>query len=114
MLRAREITKINQNKSYYKGRNEINQNGVVYTQNSKSRDFAAGGKFCYIAKISLYSEISSCSEFQVVANFYCWHCSIAPYCYTTPFFLAFIFFIPGLLKLIENHMKLMEINQTLL
>ena len=33
---------------------------------------------------------------------------------TVPFLLALIFFIPGLLKLIENHMKLMEINPTLL
>ena len=28
-LRAREITKTNQNKSYYKGKKEKNQNGVV-------------------------------------------------------------------------------------
>ena len=33
---------------------------------------------------------------------------------TAPFLLALIFFILGLLKLIENHMKLMEINPTLL
>ena len=29
VCRARKITKINQNKSYYKGRKEKNQNGVV-------------------------------------------------------------------------------------
>ena len=32
---------------------------------------------------------------------------------TVPFLLALIFFILGLLKLIENRMKLMEINPTL-
>ena len=32
---------------------------------------------------------------------------------TIPFLHALKFFIPGLLKLIEDHMKLMEINPTL-
>ena len=63
MLRAREITTTNQNKSYYKGRNEINQNGVVYTQNNKSREFCYKQNFRYIAKISLYTENSSVAKF---------------------------------------------------
>ena len=56
MLRAREITKTNKNKSYYKGRNEINQNGVVYTQNNKSREFCYKQNFRSIAKIFYDSE----------------------------------------------------------
>ena len=74
MLRAREITKTNQNKSYYKGRNGINQNGVIYTQNSKSRDFATGGEFLYIAK---FPEIAKFSTVGIVHQ--CWllfHCSL--------------------------------------
>ena len=38
--------------------------------------------------------------------------SLLPAC-IVPFLQALIFFIPGLLKLIEDHMKLMEINPTL-
>ena len=46
------------------------------------------------------------------------HCSIASCGYyshsSIPILLALIFFIPDLLKLIENHVELMEINLTLL
>ena len=56
MLRAREITKTNQNKSYYKGRNEINQNGVVYAQNNKSRELRYKQNFRYITKFRYDSE----------------------------------------------------------
>ena len=54
-----------------------------------------------VAKFWHYS-----SPFHCLCDYYS-HCSI-------PFLLALIFFIPGLLKLIENHMKLMEINPPLL
>ena len=40
-----------------------NQNGVVYTQNNKSRDFAAGGEFRYKAKfryIEKFPKIEKC------------------------------------------------------
>ena len=59
------------------------------------------------------------SEFSLLALFInVGYYSIAPSyyysCCTIPFLLALILFIPGLLNLIENHMKLMEINPTLL
>ena len=57
MLRAREISKKNQNKSYYKGINEINQNGVVCTQNGKSKEFRYKQNFRYIV------------NFRYIANF---------------------------------------------
>ena len=86
---------------------------VVYTQNNKSRDFATGGEFLYIAKFPKIEKFSLLALFINVG-----YCSIAPCCYyscyTIPSLLALIFFIPNLLKLIENHMKLMEINPTLL
>ena len=76
MLRAREITKTNQNKSYYKGRNEINQNGVVCTQNGKSREFRYKQNFCYIAKFPVVAKFSLLALFINVG-----YCSIAPHCY---------------------------------
>ena len=86
---------------------------LYHSENSaiaKIENFSMSGDFRYIAKI------------QVVANFHCLgtvhHCSIASCGYyshcSIPFLLALIFFIPGLLKLIKIHMKLMEINPTLL
>ena len=79
------------------------ENSVI----AKIENFAMHNNFRYD------SENSSCSEFSLFR-----HCSIASCGYyslcTIPFLLALIFFIPGLLKLIENHMKLMEINPTLL
>ena len=78
MLRAKEITKTNQNKSYYKGRNEINQNGVVCTQNGKSREFRYKQNFRYIAKFCYDSENSSVAKFCFNTVH---HCSIAPCCY---------------------------------
>ena len=75
---------------------------------AKIEIFAMHSNFRY------HSEMSSISNFGTVPGY----CSIASCGYYShciiPFLLAFKFFIPGLLKLIENHMKLMEINPTLL
>ena len=70
-------------------------------------------------EFSLQEKNSLGSEFSLLALFInVGYCSIAPSYYysyyTIPFLLALILFIPGLLNLIENHMKLMEINLTLL
>ena len=97
MLKAREITKTNQNKSYYNGRNEINQNGVVCTQqkqkqiisllvkfwlhseNSLVAKFRYIAKICYVEKFRYIAKFSACSEiFTADIVHQCWllfHCS---------------------------------------
>ena len=67
-----------------------------------------------IAKFRYHSEMSNIANFGTVLG-YCSIASCGYYSYCTiPFLQALIFFIPGLLKLIEDHMKLIEINPTLL
>ena len=91
------------------------KNGVVYTQKQEAALSLYTENFLYIAKFRYDSE-----NFAIIAKFpayseisalfmvgYCSYCSI-------PFLLSLIIFILGLLKLIENYMKLMEINPTLL
>ena len=61
----------------------------------------------------MIAKFSQCiAKFTVLSPAATVPASLRPAC-TVPFLQALIFFIPGLLKLIEDHMKLMEINLAL-
>ena len=119
MLRAREFTKQTKTKVITRVEMKLTKTGSFEHKNRKQNiwlqvKFAMYRKFSSIAKIHYVANFPACSEIALFINV--GYCSIAPCCYysrcTIPFLLALIFFIPGLLKLIENHMKLIEINPT--
>ena len=98
-------------KNKKRSRLDQKQEQTIFAMLSDFRYHSENSVIVKIEIFAMHSNFRYDSENSSVAKFSAlFHCSLS----TIPFLLALIFFIPGLLKLIENHMKLMEINPTLL
>ena len=65
-FRAREITKTNKNKSYYKGRKEKNQIRSHFDQKQERTIFTMHSDFCYHSENSVIAKIEN---FDMHSNF---------------------------------------------